>query len=314
MSRPGDIQTPPAVELHDLTVAYHKKPVLWDIDLAIPEGEMVGIIGPNGAGKSTLIKAVLGLVPAATGWVRVFGESYASRRREVGYVPQRESVDWDFPVSALDVVLMGTYGRLGWCRRPGAAERKQALGALERVGMQDFARRQISQLSGGQQQRVFLARALAQNARLYLMDEPFAGVDAATETAIVNVLRDLKQQGRTLLVVHHDLQTVEGYFDRVVLVNLRLVAAGPTREVFTRDNLLATYGGRLTILDQAAETVRRFEDWLPQTGAEPPHSAARAAAPQRLLSPPGAPPPAQPQHGAAPQAARRPPGENHALP
>lgn len=250
-------ESAPPIEVHDLTVSYHRKPVLWDIDLTIPNGKLVGVIGPNGAGKSTLIKAILGLVPRASGWVRIYGDSYRKRRQEVGYVPQRESVDWEFPVTALDVVLMGTYGRLGWFRRPGASERQLALECLDKVEMRAFEDRQINQLSGGQQQRVFLARALAQEARLYLMDEPFAGVDAATEGAIVNVLRELREQQKTVIVVHHDLQTVEEYFDHLVLLNLRMVASGPTDTVFNRENLLATYGGRLTILDEAAEAVRR---------------------------------------------------------
>ncbi|MGE3163311.1 MAG: metal ABC transporter ATP-binding protein [Planctomycetota bacterium] len=257
MHGPDTPAPPPPVEVHDLTVAYHRKPVLWDIDLEIPAGRLVGVVGPNGAGKSTLIKAILGLVPRASGWVRIFGEEYRKRRRDVGYVPQRESVDWDFPVTALDVVLMGTYGRLGWFRRPGKQERSLATECLEQVGMAELANRQISQLSGGQQQRAFLARALAQDARLYLMDEPFAGVDAATESAIVQVLRRLRDEGKTVIVVHHDLQRVEEYFDHVLLLNLRLVASGPTATVFTRKNLIATYGGRLTILDEAAEAVRR---------------------------------------------------------
>lgn len=249
--------TAPPIEVHDLTVSYHRKPVLWDLDLTLPPGKLVGIVGPNGAGKSTFIKAILGLVPIASGWIQVFGEPYRKARKRVGYVPQRESVDWDFPVSALDVVLMGTYGRLGWMRRPGRKEREFATECLDQVGMADFASRQISQLSGGQQQRVFLARALAQDSELYLMDEPFAGVDAATQAAIVTVLQSLRERGRTVVVVHHDLQTVEEYFDHLLLLNLRLIACGPTSEVFTRENLLATYGGRLTILDAAAEAVRQ---------------------------------------------------------
>ena len=249
--------SPAPIELHDVTVSYHRRPVLWDIDLVIPEGHLIGIVGPNGAGKSTLLKTILGLVPVASGWVRVYGQPYAEVRHRLGYVPQRESVDWDFPVSALDVTLMGTYGRLGWFRRPGPRERAHARECLAQVQMEELADRQISQLSGGQQQRIFLARALAQNADIYLMDEPFAGVDAATESAIVEVLRGLREAGKTVVVVHHDLQTVEEYFDQVILLNLRLVASGPTPEVFNRDNLLATYGGRLTILDRAAEAVRR---------------------------------------------------------
>ncbi len=246
-----------AVEVHDVTVAYHRKPVLWDIDLLVPSRRLVAIVGPNGAGKSTLLKAILGLVPLASGRIEILGESLARARRRIGYVPQRETVDWDFPVDALDVVLMGRYGRLGWVRRPGRNDRRLAMQALEQVGMAAFARRQISQLSGGQQQRVFLARALAQEADLYFMDEPFAGVDAATEQAIVGLLRDLRAQGRTVVAVHHDLQSVPDYFDYLVLLNMRLVAAGPTPDVFTPENLQKTYGGRLTILDEAAEAMRQ---------------------------------------------------------
>jgi manganese/zinc/iron transport system ATP- binding protein len=246
----------PPLEVHDMTVAYHRKPVLWDIDLVVPEGQLIGIVGPNGAGKSTLIKAVLGLLPLASGRVEIYGQPYARQRHLVGYVPQRETVDWDFPVSVLDVVTMGTYGRLGWIRRPGPAHRRQAEQCLAQVGMQDFARRQIRQLSGGQQQRVFLARALAQQAQIYFMDEPFSGVDAATEQAIVALLQTLRSQGKTVLVVHHELQTVRDYFDFVILLNMRLVAAGPTATTFTTKNLQTTYGGRLTVLDQAAEALR----------------------------------------------------------
>lgn len=247
----------PPLEVHDMTVAYHRKPVLWDIDLTVPEGKLVGVLGPNGAGKSTLIKAVLGLVPLASGKVEIYGQPYARQRHLVGYVPQRESVDWDFPVTALDVVMMGTYGRLGWFRRPGAHERQQAQQCLAQVDLEGFARRQIRQLSGGQQQRVFLARALAQDAQIYFMDEPFAGVDAATEQAIVTLLQKLRAGGKTVLVVHHDLQTVRDYFDHVILLNMRLVSAGPTETTFTPENLQKTFGGRLTILDEAAEAVSR---------------------------------------------------------
>ncbi len=264
----------PAVEVHDLTVAYRTQPVLWDIDLQLPEGKLIAIVGPNGAGKSTLLKAMLGLVPAVTGWVQIFGETYARRRSWVGYVPQRESVDWDFPTSALDVVTMGLYGRVGWFRRPGRHHREAALACLDKVGMGDFAHRQISQLSGGQQQRVFLARALAQEARLYLMDEPFAGVDATTERAILTLLKDLRSNGRTVVAVHHDLQTVAEYFDHVVLLNMRLVAAGPVATTFTPENLQRTYGGRLTALTQATEALlqKRPVEGPPRPGQEPPWS------------------------------------------
>lgn len=250
-------ETDIAVDIHDVTVAYGKRPVLWDVDVQIPKGKLVAILGPNGAGKSTLIKAALGLVPLASGDVRIFGRELRAARSLVGYVPQRESVDWDFPISAFDVVLMGRYGRLGWLRRPSKADRAAAQEAMVKVGMHDYGARQISELSGGQQQRVFLARALAQDALLYFMDEPFAGVDATTERAIIEVLRSLRDLGRTVVAVHHDLQSVQEYFDHVVMLNMHLVASGPTEKAFTRENLLRTFGGRLTLLDQAAEAVRR---------------------------------------------------------
>jgi manganese/zinc/iron transport system ATP- binding protein len=235
--------TTPAIEVNDLTVAYRERPVLWDIDLTVPRGVLMAIVGPNGAGKSTLLKAILGLVPVAAGQVLVHGEPYRKSRRLVGYVPQRGTVDWDFPTSVLDVVMMGRYGHLGWFRRPGRTERELALRALQRVEMEAFADRQIRQLSGGQQQRVFLARALVQEARVYLMDEPFQGVDARTERAIVDVLRDLRGAGATVVVVHHALQTVPEYFDRVALLNVRRIADGPVAEIFTTENLRLTYGG-----------------------------------------------------------------------
>lgn len=245
----------PAVEIHDLTVAYHTRPVLWDIDLALPPGKLIALVGPNGAGKSTLLKAILGILKPLTGYVRIFGAPPQKRRPWVGYVPQRESVDWDFPTTALDVVTMGLYGQLGWFRRPGRRHRERALRCLERLGLRELAHRQISQLSGGQQQRLFLARALAQDARLYLMDEPLAGVDAATERTVLALLRELREAGRTVIVVHHDLQTVAEHFDEVVLLNLRLVAAGPRQTILTPENLQRTYGGRLTHLAAAADAL-----------------------------------------------------------
>ena len=244
------------VSIHDLTVAYHRKPVLWDVDLDIPEGKMVGIIGPNGAGKSTLIKACLDLIPKSSGVTAIYGKPYAKQRPLVGYVPQRESVDWDFPVSALDVVAMGTYRRLGWFRRVGREQKRRALDALKELGMEELAGRQISQLSGGQQQRVFLARALVQDAQIYFMDEPFAAVDAATEQAIVALLQKLNERGKTVIVVHHDLTTVEPYFDWLIMLNTRVVAMGPTAEVFTSENLQKTYGGQLNLLTEAARALR----------------------------------------------------------
>jgi manganese/zinc/iron transport system ATP- binding protein len=246
-----------ALCIHDMTVAYQKRPVLWDVDLDVPRGSLVGVLGPNGAGKSTLIKAVIDQVPRASGSVLIFGGAYRERRDRIGYVPQRESVDWDFPVSALDVTAMGRYGKIGWFGRVKRSHRELALQAMERVGIAELANRQISQLSGGQQQRTFLARALVQDADLYLMDEPFAGVDAATEHTIVQILRELRDRGKTVLVVHHDLQTVREYFDRVILLNMRVVAHGTTEEVFHAANLQKTYGGTLTLLAEAAEALQR---------------------------------------------------------
>lgn len=259
----GSATTPPTeacplpLSIRDLTVAYHRKPVIWDIDLSIEPGKLVGIVGPNGAGKSTLLKACLDLIPRSSGEVLVYGQPYAKERKRVGYVPQRESVDWDFPVSALDVVAMGTYGKLGWFRRVDKRCKALSMHALERVGLADYADRQISQLSGGQQQRTFLARALVQDADIYFMDEPFAAVDAATERAIVDLLKELQGRGKTVLVVHHDLATVPQYFDWTVLLNMRVVANGPTEDVFTQENLRRTYGGKLTLFAQAADEVVR---------------------------------------------------------
>ena len=243
-----------AIEVADLTVAYRDQPVLWDIDLNVPSGVLMAIVGPNGAGKTTLIKAILGLVAPAAGRVLIYGQPYTDQRRLVGYVPQRGSVDWDFPTSVLDVVMMGCYGTLGWGRRPGRRERARGLEALENVGMVDFADRQISQLSGGQQQRVFLARALVQDAQVYLMDEPFQGVDATTERAIVALLQDLRAAGKTVVAVHHDLQTVADYFDSVTLLNVRRIASGPVEEVFTEQNLRLAYGGRVAFLNRNDQT------------------------------------------------------------
>lgn len=230
------------IEVEDMTVAYEKKPVLWDIDLKIPKGVLMAIIGPNGAGKSTLIKAMLDLIKPISGKVLFNGADYHSQRPYIGYVPQRESVDWDFPTSVFDVVLMGTYGQIGWIKRPGRKEKEKALDAIKKVGMEDFIDRQISQLSGGQQQRVFLARALVQDADIYFMDEPLQGVDARTEKAIIRILKELRTNGKTVVVVHHDLQTVQEYFDWVTLLNTKIIKYGRVEEVFNDDNLKITYG------------------------------------------------------------------------
>ena len=247
----------PALEIHDLTISFDKKPVLWNIDLLVPQGKLVGIIGPNGAGKSTLIKSAMGLLPWSSGYVKIFDQPIDQVRKSVSYVPQRESVDWDFPASVLDVVMMGRYGRLGLFKGLRKADREAAMDCLAKVGMEAFANRQISQLSGGQQQRTFLARALAQQAKLYFMDEPFAGVDAATEKAIIQLLQSMTASGGTVMVVHHDLQTVSQYFDWVILLNTRLVAHGPVETVFTSENLRETYGGKLTLLTDVGELLRK---------------------------------------------------------
>ncbi|AMV30803.1 High-affinity zinc uptake system ATP-binding protein ZnuC [Pirellula sp. SH-Sr6A] len=252
--RPIDL---PAIAISDLTVAYQRKPVLWEISLDIPSGALVGLVGPNGAGKSTLIKAMMNLIPRVSGDIRLEGKPMEGQLPCVAYVPQRESVDWDFPASVLDVVLMGLYRQIGWFRPVQSRHRQQAMEALEQVGIAELASRQISQLSGGQQQRTFLARALVQSADVYLMDEPFAAVDAATEQSIIEVLRTLQQNRKTILVVHHDLHTVPEYFDWLILLNVRAVAWGPMDSTFTPENLRRTYGGRLTLLDEVTEAIRR---------------------------------------------------------
>ncbi|MBC6426079.1 MAG: metal ABC transporter ATP-binding protein [Ekhidna sp.] len=249
----------PALEVHDLTVSYDKKPVLWGVDFTIPKGALCGVIGPNGAGKSTLIKAIMQLIDIDSGYIKLFDRELDAVRKKVSYVPQRESVDWDFPASVMDVVLMGRYANLGLFKSPRKADKEAALKALELVGMESFRKRQISQLSGGQQQRIFLARSLTQNADMYLLDEPFAGVDAATEKAIVEILKNLADEGKTIIVVHHNLQSVENYFDWVLLLNLRLIASGPTKKVFTPALLEETYGGKLTLLAEVSELVKKGE-------------------------------------------------------
>ena len=285
-------RTSPAIEVNDLTVAYRDQPVLWDVDVAFRHGALTAIVGPNGAGKTTLIQTILGLVRPAAGRIRILGKPVREGRRSVAYVPQRGSVDWDFPTSVLDVVVMGTYGRLGWLRRPGRAEREAALGALAKVGMEAFAERQIRQLSGGQQQRVFLARALVQEAPIYLMDEPFQGVDARTERAIVEVLSDLRARGDTVIAVHHALQSVPEYFDDVVLLNVRRIASGPVSQVFTEENLRTCYGGRVPFLHAVAGP--------PGAGTPAPGAGSSLPGPGSPSSSPGAAPSPRPGASAPP--------------
>lgn len=245
-----------AIEVHNLTVSYHRRPVLWDIDFSIPEGKLVGVVGPNGSGKTTLLKSIMDLVPHDSGWVKLFDQSLEEVRSRISYVPQRESVDWDFPVSVEQVVRMGRYRKGNLLRRLTTHDKTVARQALEKVGMEAFADRQISQLSGGQQQRVFIARSLAQEADLYLMDEPFAGVDAASEDAILKLLQEMQQAGKTVVIVHHDLQTAREFFDWMILLNTRLIGAGPMDEIFTEQYLKEAYGGQLTILSKVADLVK----------------------------------------------------------
>lgn len=249
----------PALEINHLTVSYTQKPVLWSVDLEVPQGKIVGVVGPNGAGKSTLLKSIMNIIPVSSGRVKVFGEELDQVRSRVSYVPQRESVDWDFPVSVFDVVMMGRYGKLGLFKRPDKTDRAAVMDCLDKVGMVAFSNRQISQLSGGQQQRVFIARALAQEADFYLLDEPFAGVDAATEKAIIELLRKMALENKTLLVVHHDLQSVQKYFDWMILLNVHLVASGPTNEVYNEENIQKAYGGRLTLLSDVRNIIANTE-------------------------------------------------------
>lgn len=245
------------LELHNLTVTYENKPAIWNVDFTLPEGKMIGIMGPNGSGKTTLMKAVMGLVKPGSGYTRVFGQELNQIRHRVAYVPQRSSVDWDFPASVFDTVLMGRYRPRNLFRKTGKADRQIALDSLKKVQMEAFADRQISQLSGGQQQRVFIARALAQQADLYLLDEPFAGVDAATENAIIKLLKEMKAEGKTMLVVHHDLQTAPEYFDWLVLMNTRLIACAETEKVFAPELLNEAYGGRLNILSKVGDLMKQ---------------------------------------------------------
>ena len=228
-----------AIETSDLTVAYDADPVLWDACLRIPSGSMTAVIGPNGAGKSTLIKSMLGLVPKLSGRVRFAGGLCTGR--DVAYVPQRATVDWDFPITVFDLVMMGTYGHLKWFVRPGCKQRVATAAALNQVGIYDLAKRQIGELSGGQQQRAFIARALVQQPSVFMLDEPFAAVDVTTEQSLVACLKRLRDDGKTVVTVHHDLSTVENYFDHVVMVNREIVACGPTESTFTKENIDRTY-------------------------------------------------------------------------
>jgi manganese/zinc/iron transport system ATP- binding protein len=232
----------PSLQVRRLTVSYGARPVLWDVDVAFPAGALSAIVGPNGAGKSTLLKAALGLIPSDAGQTLVEGRPVRRARDRVAYVPQRDAIDWDFPITVREVVEMGRYAQTGWFRRVARSDAALVAECLERVGMTDYGARQIGQLSGGQRQRVFIARALAQQAPVMLMDEPFAGVDARTEASILDLLADLRDEGRSIIVVHHDLETVRAAFDWALLLNVRAVAAGPVAEVLTPDTVRSAYG------------------------------------------------------------------------
>jgi manganese/zinc/iron transport system ATP- binding protein len=245
-----------SIEVHNLSVAYNRTPVLWDIDFELPKGEIIGIVGPNGSGKSTLLKAIMGLISVSSGYAKIFGKELGQVRDRVAYIPQRESIDWNFPATVEDVVRMGRYKKGRLFSRLTQIDKQLSHEAIEKVNLTEFKNRQIAQLSGGQQQRVFIARALAQGVDIYIMDEPFVGVDIATEQTILKLLFQMKEEGKTVVIVHHDLQTVSDYFDYLVLLNTRMIAHGPTKEVMTNENLQATYGGQLDLLSKLQHLIK----------------------------------------------------------
>ena len=246
-----------AIEAEDLHVHYGKTTVLWDINFQIPTGLIVGVFGPNGAGKSTLFKTALGLIKPLSGKISLLGEPIHAGRCKVAYVPQRESVDWDFPITAEEVVLMGRYGRMGLFGRIRRSDREAALHALDLVGMADLAKKQIGQLSGGQQQRLFIARSFLQNADVFLLDEPFAGVDLATEKAIMDLLRKQRDLGKTILIIHHDLTVIEEYFDWALLLNTRFIACGPSQTAANQENLKRAFGKGQSLFDEATNSLAK---------------------------------------------------------
>ena len=253
------MKQPPIIEVHNLTVLYGRKPALWNIDFDLPEKQVIGIMGPNGSGKSTLLKSIMGVVTPTSGFTKVYDQSLNDVRDRVSYVPQRQDIDWDFPASVWEIVAMGRYQKRGLFKKLSSEDKDIITDSLEKVNMLGYAKRQISQLSGGQQQRVFLARAIAQQGDLFLMDEPFAGVDIATEEMIISLLKDMKDAGKTLVIVHHDLHTAQSYFDHLVLLNTRLIASGPTEEVFTDQMLTDTYGGKLTTISKISQELENKE-------------------------------------------------------
>lgn len=231
-----------SLEVNHLTVAYKDTVILHDFCARIPQGVVAALIGPNGAGKTTFLKSILSIVQPRAGTVKLLGKPYTEIRNQVAYIPQRSSIDWDFPACARDVAIMGRYGSLGWFKRPGKSDWAKANQSLELVGLSDYATRPIQELSGGQQQRLFLARALTQEAQLYLLDEPFAGIDAHSEKMIISILHTMRDQGKTIIMVHHDLNTLKSYFDWALLINKKAVACGPISQAITPENLAQTYG------------------------------------------------------------------------
>lgn len=257
-----------AIETHNLTVSYGDKPVVWEVDFQLPAGEISGIIGPNGSGKTSLIKGILGLEKPASGWVKILGKEGKEALKQVAYIPQKESIDWDFPISVFELVLMGRYQGDRWFFRYSKEDKKIAQQALEKCDILHLAERQISELSGGQQQRAFIARAMAQQAEVYIMDEPFVGIDMASEKAILNLISELKAAGKSIIIVHHDLYTVASYFDNVVLMNTRMVKYGKVNEVLTPEYIQETYGGKLDILSRVVDQIKERGFPIREKGAE----------------------------------------------
>lgn len=257
-----------SIEVHNLSVAYHTTPVLWDIDFELPLGQIIGVVGPNGSGKSTLLKSIMGLIPLSSGYVKILDTKLNVVRDKVAYVPQRESVDWNFPASVEDVVMMGRYKKNNLFRRLTKVDKELVKDAIDKVKLSPYKARQISELSGGQQQRVFIARALAQGAEIFILDEPFVGVDMATEKTILELLIQLKNEGKTIVIVHHDIQTVSNMFDYIVLLNTRLIAHGPIETTLTDENLQATYGGQLNLLTKIQTRIKNTDFPLREAGFE----------------------------------------------
>ena len=237
------------ISVKNVSVSYFGNQVLDNISFTFTSGKLIGILGPNGAGKSTLMKAMLGLIPKDKGTVEINSKPMSNFRKNIAYVPQRSNIDWNFPIKVLDAVIIGTYPKLGLLRRPKKEHKEWAMKCLEKVGMQDFSNSQIGELSGGQQQRVFLARALAQNADFFFLDEPFVGIDVSSEEVIIDILKQLQNEGKIVFVVHHDLTKVKNYFDELILINKQLIDAGPVQKVFQADNMTRAYERPVTMLD-----------------------------------------------------------------